>query len=136
MWHIYASAQTPRRPIFFLALSIFAAARAIADSSPPLRPRHPARHTEDAAATPPDAGRRHRLACVRGPRARVRRATAARDPVNPAPTSPPTSVPTTHSTSTPTAPTTALVVGHPPHADDLAAPACPSPMRSSHPPAR
>ena len=38
----------------------------------PLRPRHPARHTEDAATTPPDAGRRHRLARVRGPHATPR----------------------------------------------------------------
>ena len=38
----------------------------------PLRPRHPARHTEDAAATPPDVGRRHRLARVHGPHATPR----------------------------------------------------------------
>ena len=35
----------------------------------PLRPCHSARHTEDAAATPPDVGHRHRLMCVRGPHA-------------------------------------------------------------------
>ena len=56
-WHIYTTA------IFFLAF--------FADSSP-LRPRHSARHTEDAAATPPDVGRRHRLACVSGPHATPR----------------------------------------------------------------
>ena len=38
----------------------------------PLRPRHSARHTEDAAATPPDVGRRHRLARVHGPHATQR----------------------------------------------------------------
>ena len=38
----------------------------------PLRPRHSPRHTEDAAATPPDVGRRHRLARVRGPHATPR----------------------------------------------------------------
>ena len=48
VWPIYT------RAIFFLAF--------FADSSP-LRPCH----TEDAAATPPDAGRHHRLARVRGP---------------------------------------------------------------------
>ena len=38
----------------------------------PLRPRHPGRHTEDAAATPPDAGHRHRLTRVHGPHATPR----------------------------------------------------------------
>ena len=37
-----------------------------------LRPRHSARHTEDAAATPPDASRRHHLTRVRGPHATPR----------------------------------------------------------------
>jgi hypothetical protein len=59
-------------PIFFLALSIFAAARAIADSSLPLRPRHLARHTKDDAATSPDAGRRHRAPRVHPRSSRAR----------------------------------------------------------------
>ena len=38
----------------------------------PLRPRHSTRHTEDAAATPPNVSCRHRLTRVRGPHATPR----------------------------------------------------------------